>query len=132
FKRFVEIGRVVLINYGPFEGKLAVIIDVVDSNKALVDGPETGVPRQMIPFKRLALTDFKLKIQRNARHGTIINASKEADLLAKWEATSWAKKRSNKAKRAAMTDFQRFQVMVAQKEKSAILKSKVAELQKTA
>lgn len=33
FKRFVEIGRVVLINYGPHEGKLAVIIDVVDGNK---------------------------------------------------------------------------------------------------
>lgn len=36
FKRFVEIGRVVLINYGPHEGKLAVIIDVVDDNKVCV------------------------------------------------------------------------------------------------
>lgn len=33
FTRFVEIGRVVLVCYGPFEGKLAVIIDVVDQNK---------------------------------------------------------------------------------------------------
>lgn len=33
FTRFVEIGRVALINYGPDEGKLCTIIDVVDGNK---------------------------------------------------------------------------------------------------
>jgi len=33
FTRFVEIGRVVLVNYGPDAGKLATIIDVVDNNK---------------------------------------------------------------------------------------------------
>lgn len=44
--------------------------------QALVDGPDTGVPRHMIPFKRLALTDYKLGIQRNARAGTISKATK--------------------------------------------------------
>ncbi|CAM9774709.1 unnamed protein product, partial [Choristocarpus tenellus] len=132
FTRFVEIGRVVLINYGPYQGKLAIIIDVVDSNKALVDGPLTGVPRQMIPFKRMALTDFTIKIQRNARHGTIIKACKEADLLKKWEATSWAKKKSCKVKRATMTDFDRFKVMIARKQKSRIVANKLVELQKAA
>jgi len=29
----VEVGRVALINYGPDNGKLCTIIDVVDSNK---------------------------------------------------------------------------------------------------
>lgn len=33
FSRFVEIGRVVLVNYGPDCGKLATVIDVVDGNK---------------------------------------------------------------------------------------------------
>lgn len=33
FTRFVEIGRVAMVSYGPHEGKLCVIIDVVDSNK---------------------------------------------------------------------------------------------------
>lgn len=32
----MEIGRVVLVNYGPHEGKLAVIIDVADNNKVWV------------------------------------------------------------------------------------------------
>ena len=33
FTRFVEIGRVVLINYGDNKGKLATVIDVVDSKR---------------------------------------------------------------------------------------------------
>ncbi|CAN0384889.1 unnamed protein product, partial [Ectocarpus sp. 8 AP-2014] len=78
--------------------------------QALIEGPDTDVSRQLIPFKRLALTDFKLPIQRNARIGTIKAAAKEADLYAKWEASSWAKKKAKKVKRAQMTDFDRFKV----------------------
>lgn len=44
--------------------------------QALVEGPDTGVGRQLLPFKRLALTDYKLPIQRNARIGTIRAAAK--------------------------------------------------------
>lgn len=33
FKRYVEIGRVALINYGPEFGKLVVITDVIDQNR---------------------------------------------------------------------------------------------------
>jgi hypothetical protein len=33
FKRYVEIGRIALVNYGPDCGKLVVISDVVDQNR---------------------------------------------------------------------------------------------------
>lgn len=33
FKRFVEVGRVVLINQGEFAGKLAVVVEIIDHNK---------------------------------------------------------------------------------------------------
>jgi hypothetical protein len=33
YKRFAEVGRVVLIQYGPNVGKLATIIDIVDQNR---------------------------------------------------------------------------------------------------
>ena len=36
FKRFVEVGRVALINSGPDEGKLCVIVDVVDQNRVSI------------------------------------------------------------------------------------------------
>eukprot|EP00953_Heterococcus_sp_UTEX-ZZ885_P031766 16629-Heterococcus_DN1.PRE.6 len=38
FTRFVEIGRVCLINYGPETGKLCTIIDVADKNKLRLTG----------------------------------------------------------------------------------------------
>jgi len=130
FKRYVEVGRVVLISYGPEEGKLATVIDIVDQNKCLVDGPQelTGVARQVMPFTRVALTDLKVKIQRNARKKTLVKAWKDADLQAKWDNSSWAKKLSNRKKRAALSDFDRFKVMVAKKQKSEIIAKKMAEL----
>ncbi|KAJ3340211.1 hypothetical protein HDU93_007301 [Gonapodya sp. JEL0774] len=33
FQRLVEVGRVVLLNYGPDAGKLAVIVDIIDHNR---------------------------------------------------------------------------------------------------
>ena len=131
FTRFVEVGRVVLINYGPETGQLATIVDIVDSNKCLIDGPAdiTGVDRQVIPYKRISLTDFKVEIGRNARAKTLKKAWADGDVMAKWEATSWAKKLSAKKKRAALSDFDRFKVMVAKKEKSAIIAKKMKELE---
>lgn len=33
YSRFVQIGRIVLVQYGPDMGKLATIIDIVDQNR---------------------------------------------------------------------------------------------------
>lgn len=130
FYRYAEVGRVVLINYGPETGKLATIIDIVDSNKCLIEGPAeiTGVERQMIPFKRIGLTDLVVKIQRNARAKTLKAAWKEADTLNKWESSSWAKKLASKKKRASLSDFDRFKVMVLKKKRSQIIAKKMKEL----
>lgn len=37
FTRFVEVGRVVLINYGENKGKICTIIDVVDAKRVSHD-----------------------------------------------------------------------------------------------
>jgi hypothetical protein len=37
FKRFVEIGRVALVNYGKDYGRLVVIVDVVDQNRVMIE-----------------------------------------------------------------------------------------------
>jgi len=130
FSRYVEVGRVVLINHGPDAGKLATVIDIVDQNKCLIEGPEelTGVSRQVIPYKRIALTDLKANIQRNARSKTVKAAWKEGDIEGKWAGSSWAQKLDSKKKRAALSDFDRFKVMVAKKQKSRIIAQKIKEL----
>lgn len=33
FKRFVQVGRVVLVNEGPSKGKLAVIVEIIDHKR---------------------------------------------------------------------------------------------------
>ena len=65
FKRYVELGRVCLINYGEEAGKLCTIVDVIDNNRVLVDGPDTGVKRQPINLKRIQLTDIKIPAKLN-------------------------------------------------------------------
>ena len=116
---FIELGRVALINYGPDRNKLCTIINVVDQSRVLVEGPSADptqrVSRQMLPFRRLSLTPFKVAILVEPRASTLRKALDAADVDAKWAATGWAKKIATKAKRASLNDFQRFQVMVLRK-----------------
>lgn len=124
YKRFVEIGRVCLLTYGPDKGKLCTIVDIVDENRVLVDGPVaiTGVHHHALPIKWMMLTDLKVDVKRNARQTSLTRAWEEADVLAKWSASSWAKKLADKSKRAAMSDFDRFEVMIARKKLAAMKK----------
>lgn len=52
----------------------------------------------------------------------------EQNTLESWNATAWAKKVDKKAKRASLTDFDRFKVMIAKKQKSKLVADKLATL----
>ena len=130
FERYVQVGRVVLVNFGSDAGKLATIVDVVDANKCLIDGPETGVARQIISFKRINLTDITVKIPRSARASTLKKAWAKNTVVATWEKSAWSKKMENKKKRVALSDFGRFKVMVAKKQKRTIVDKMVKTMKK--
>ncbi|EDR01636.1 uncharacterized protein LACBIDRAFT_239800, partial [Laccaria bicolor S238N-H82] len=51
---------VVLLKSGAFSGKIAVIVEIIDHNCAIIDGSTTGAPRQSYPYKHLSLTPLKL------------------------------------------------------------------------
>merc|ERR1719171_345503 len=116
YTRFVEPGRLALITYGPCVGKMCTVV---------VDGPQavTGVVRHMMPVKRLSLTDLKATIPRGAREKTLKLALEKDGIMTKWAATSWAKKLKAKETRANMSDFDRFKLMVAKKNRSKVVKS---------
>lgn len=119
---FVEIGRVVLVNQGPNAGKLAVILDIVDTNFALVDGGnQTGVARGKANLKHLALTGIKLNIARSCKTATVEKAFKAADVFGQFAQTSWAKKLQKQAVRANTSDFGRFQAMILRKKRADII-----------
>jgi large subunit ribosomal protein L14e len=132
FTKFVEIGRVAMINYGDDYGKLCTVVNVINGNLALVDGPQnvTGVHRQKINFKRLTLTGIKVKIPLNARQKTIAKAFEAEEVLAAWEKSSLKRKLNKREKRASLNDFDRFKVMLARKEKSKLIRKELAKLRK--
>uniref|UniRef100_A0A0D9YV49 Large ribosomal subunit protein eL14 domain-containing protein n=3 Tax=Oryza TaxID=4527 RepID=A0A0D9YV49_9ORYZ len=125
-----EIGRVALVNYGKDYGRLVVIVDVVDQNRALVDAPD--MVRCQINFKRLSLTDIKIDIKRVPKKTTLIKAMEEADVKNKWENSSWGKKLIVQKRRASLNDFDRFKVMLAKIKRGGAIRQELAKLKKTA
>ena len=67
FKKFVEIGRVAVIGDGKDAGKIAAIVNVIDQNRVLIDGPTSGVRRQAYPIRHIKLTPIKVSFAFNAR-----------------------------------------------------------------
>merc|ERR1719434_636244 len=78
----------------------------------------------MMPVKRLSLTDFKATIPRGAREKTLKTALEKDGVMAKWSETAWAKKLKVKESRKAMTDFERFKLYKAKKNRSKVIKKK--------
>ena len=123
FKKFVEIGRVAIVNYGPLAGKVAVIVDILNTTRVLIHGPKEGVRRQEISLKRLTLTDFKLDIKRGIHKDNLVKAIEEYKLDDKFKESNYAKKVEKRKLRAKLTDFDRFKVMRL-RQKRRVLRSK--------
>ena len=121
FKRFVEVGRVIIINYGPLTGKLAVIVDILTTTKVIVQGLKGGVRRQELSLKRVTLTDDKINIKRGAKREEVLKAIEEYKLEDKYKKSNYAKKVEKREKRANLTDFDRFKVMRL-RQKRAVLR----------
>jgi len=129
FNRFVEIGRVVLINFGEYEGKIAAILDVIDANSVVIAGPSSGVPRHPISLKRLQLTDISVTFRRNPRPKTLEKAWNEARVQEQWDRTSWARKLASRKRKSELNDFDRFKAVVAHQKRSKLIRAKRKELQ---
>merc|ERR1711988_1026911 len=102
FVRYVEVGRVALITYGPDAGKLCTIVNIIDNNRVLVDGPEpiTGVHRHAINIKRIQLTNIKIAAKLNASQKSLKSLWESEGVEGQWAETSQAKKRKARALRA--------------------------------
>lgn len=103
-----------MINYGEEAGKPVLIVDIIDQSRALVDGP--NVARKAVAFKRLQLSDIAIKFPRAAGSKIVNKVWKAEGLDAKWNDSEFAKLQKKRAQRAAMTDFDRFKLMLAKKQ----------------
>ncbi|KAM7303086.1 60S ribosomal protein L14 [Ixodes scapularis] len=109
-RTYVEIGRVAYLTQGKQRGKLCTIVNVVDQNRAVVDGPSTGVPRQAVPLKHLRLTRQKLRIPHSTSTKVVRRAWEKEGVTAKWKESAFAKKLAARKLKANMSDFDRFKL----------------------
>ena len=126
FKRFVEVGRVIIVNYGPLTGKLAVIVDILTTTKVIIQGLKGGVRRQELSLRRVTLTDYKIDIKRGAKREEVFKAIEDYKLDEKLKKSSFTKKVALREKRANLTDFDRFKVMRL-RQKRAVLRHLAAK-----
>ena len=104
-------------------------MDILDQSRLLVEGPTSGVRRQIINVKRVALTAIKLEgIKRGAPSEEVKSAYEAANVDATFAASGWGKKLARKQKRAQLDDFGRFKVVVARMKKSKIVSEQMAKI----
>ena len=132
FARFVEIGRVAYVAFGPDAGKLVAIVDCITQTNVLVDGPCTGVTRKAMSLKRLHLTKFKLNFPYGARSAVIKKQWEKDEINKLWAESTWAKKIANREKRATLTDFDRFKLMKAKQQRNRAIRLEFGRLKKAA
>ncbi|XP_064474904.1 large ribosomal subunit protein eL14-like [Ornithodoros turicata] len=109
-RTYVEIGRVAYITSGRYRGKLCSIVDVIDQNRALVDGPCSGVPRQPVSFKHLRLTRQKIRIPHSTSTKVVRKNWEKDGVAQKWQESTFAKKLAARQLKKNMNDFDRFKL----------------------
>jgi len=108
YTQFVEVGRIVVICLGQQIDKLAVIVDIVDDKRVVVDFVDCEEPRQTIPIKRFKLTDFTVKIVRAAATQAVKEAVKAEGISKKFFETKWGQRILRNHAQSNLTDFSRF------------------------
>ncbi|KAL9101197.1 MAG: hypothetical protein Q9163_003515 [Psora crenata] len=118
--RLVEVGRIVLFTHGPNAGRLAVIVEIIDHKRVLIDGPSKtlpAVPRQAAPLNNVILTPIVIpRLPRAAGRGAVARAWEKEGVEQKWADSAWAKRREQREKRRNLSDFDRFKVMRLKKQ----------------
>ena len=122
----LELGRVVYINYGPYAGKIAVVVDIVNGNRCIVNGPNLCVPRHQISNTRLSVTKYKLSdITTETTDGQLSDKIKSTSLLKKWQSSGLGKRIFKQNRRRELSDFDRFKVMLLKRNLSRAIRKHV-------
>lgn len=127
FTRFVEIGRLCVVSFGPLADKLAVVADIIDDKRVLVDIVNTNEARQVMPVKRLKLTEFCVKFERAAAPAVVAEAVKAEGVIEKFNESTWGKKMAAMKAKTQLNDFQRFKYAKLSAKRDEIMKAELAK-----
>lgn len=73
------------------------------------------------------LTPLTFALPRGARSATVGKKFDAAGIVAKWDASSWAKKIAQRETRRSLSDFDRFKVVVLKKQQRFAVKKALAK-----
>ena len=125
YTRFVEVGRVARVAYGPEQGNLATVVDILSDKRVLIDGE--NIKRQVIPVKRLQLTKQVVKLLRGARSGKVKSIIKKENVAKTFSESSLGKAYARQSRRQSLTDFERHKVLVLRRKLSKLRRAKVSK-----
>jgi large subunit ribosomal protein L14e len=118
----VQVGRVARINYGPQEGKIVTIVDVLNDKRVLVDGED--IARQLIPVRRLQLTSQVINVGRGARTGKLRKIIAKENVAKKFAESQLGRSFARQQRRQNLTDFERYKVLVLRRKLSKLTRAK--------
>lgn len=127
YTQFVQVGRVAVASYGPLADSPVVVVDIIDDKRVLIDVLNQKDQRQVIPVKRLRLTDFVVEIARGASPEDVVSATQQAKIADKWAATPWAKRLAAAHAKHQLNDFQRFKHAQLQAKRNQLIKEKLGK-----
>jgi large subunit ribosomal protein L14e len=122
YNKFVQVGRVARINYGPQEGKIVTIVDVLNDKRVLVDGED--IARQLIPVRRLQLTSQVINVGRGARTGKLRKIIAKENVAKKFAESQLGRSFARQQRRQNLTDFERYKVLVLRRKLSKLTRAK--------
>lgn len=116
---YIRAGRLVRVLRGPRQDKMAVIVDIVDSNRVLVENPEDKkMWRHVQNIRNVEPLKFCIAVNRNCSSKALKEAMDSGKLLERYAATRTATRIAAKKALTASTDFERYQLRVAKRSRA--------------
>jgi len=131
FKIYVEVGRVGYINCGEEFGKICTIVDIIDQNRVLIDGPfhTTGITRREENLKHLNLTNIVVSgLKRGSNSKELKEAVMKQKIQEKWQQSRTHQKLAQRDKRQHLNDFLRLKARILKKQKNSIIQQEFSTL----
>ncbi|KAF0291088.1 60S ribosomal protein L14 [Amphibalanus amphitrite] len=128
FTKFIQVGRVVYMASGPLQGKICAVVNIIDQNRVLVDGPCTAVRRQVVNLKNVHITNLRIRIPHTASTAMVREQWVSRNISSTWEATRWCRNLRAKQRTESLTDFERFKLWKLRKARTAIIRGAVSKL----
>lgn len=117
---YIRVGRLVRILRGPRQDRIGVIVDIVDSNRVLVENPaDAKMWRHVQNLKNVEPLRFAVpSLLRNSSTKTLKDALEKSKVMEKYAGTTTAKRVSGKHALQNSTDFERYQLRVAKRSRA--------------